>query len=82
MKPRAHYRIACIRPGTIWVIDLDDGAMSVTNDAEAVVAALVAQYGDRRIMYRDTEGNWDELEHENGRFLDYAAGALLERIRR
>jgi hypothetical protein len=56
----------------VWIVDLDTlGARSVTNDAEAVVQALHAQYHGFRVIYRDSMGNWDELVHAQGRFMDY-----------
>lgn len=51
----------------ICVID-EDGPRSVTNDAENVVAQVVAQYGDHPVIYRDSDGVWDELVHRNGVF--------------
>lgn len=49
--------------------------MSVTNAAEHVVQ-LLAREGlitpDRRVIYRDTQGFWDELVVEDGRFVRFA----------
>lgn len=59
----------------ILVIDeYSDAAptMSVTNDAEAVTAEVVAKFGDHRIAYRDTDGQWDELRHSAGDFQGFA----------
>lgn len=59
----------------IQVIDLhneQNAAMSVTNDAEAVVKKVVELHGDHRVIYRDTDGRWDELLHQNGRFTGFA----------
>jgi len=68
---RAHFQSGC--NGTlIWAIDADDGAASITNDAEAVTEFLVAAYGDKPIIYRDTEGRWDFLAHRGGRFTGFA----------
>ena len=47
-------------------------AKSITNDAEAVVELTLFQHGPRRILYQDTEGNWDELKHNGKRFVDFA----------
>jgi hypothetical protein len=55
----------------ICVTDLYDErwpTKSVTNDAERVVALAVTSQGDHPIVYRDTEGNWDELRHREGFF--------------
>ena len=51
---------------------MNRGQISVTNDADAVVPEVAANYGDRRIIYRDSEGNWDELVHQDGRFICFA----------
>ncbi len=55
--------------------DLDDGGMSVTNDAEAVVAYLTELQrltAGKHLIYRDTEGRWDELSHDGaGKFLGF-----------
>tara|TARA_B100001939_G_scaffold306581_1_gene286190 strand:+ start:2124 stop:2396 length:273 start_codon:yes stop_codon:yes gene_type:complete len=44
---------------------------SVTTDAERVVRDLYDFYGDRRFVYKDSEGNYDELLHKNGRFTGF-----------
>ncbi len=63
------------RRDVLAIVDLDDGDMSVTNDAEAVVAFLADReyiYEDTRLIYRDSCGIWDELRHDgNGRFLGF-----------
>ena len=60
------------------VLVTDDGGphdMSVTNDAEAVVEFVLGQIckwnPDVRILYRDTEGYWDELQHDGSKFIGY-----------
>lgn len=58
------------------IVDMSNsaGTMSVTNDAEAVVSYLHAKagLGGRRLIYRDTMDQWDELLHDgNGRFLGF-----------
>lgn len=58
-------------PGAVWIVDNDDGR-SVTNDAERVVAELVARFGNRRFFYRDTIGRWDELKHDGRAFVGFA----------
>lgn len=78
-SPRSSYRTVKVldspaggRP-IVWIIDLDqNGARSVTNDAENVCAELHSRYPNCRIIYRDTMGRWDELCHDSGRFTDYA----------
>lgn len=58
----------------IAVVDMyneDDPCMSVTNDAENVVKEVVRIHGDLPVLYKDTEGQWDELRHEAGRFTGF-----------
>jgi hypothetical protein len=47
--------------------------MSVTNDAEFVVRKAVDTQGDHPIIYRDTEGQWDEMRHREGNFACFRA---------
>lgn len=73
---RANYEAICDGE-VILVTDLYSDAsptMTVTNDAEAVVREVVAIHGEKRIAYRDTEGQWDELQHERGVFKGFAPG--------
>lgn len=57
-----------LEDGYIIVKDNDDG-LSVTNQAEKVVQDVCERYGkDKRIFYRDTDGYWDELVHQDGYF--------------
>ena len=73
---RASFRVAkaVAKPdGTriVWIEDCD-GHVSVTNDAEAVCRHLQHDFPGYRIIYRDTDGNWDELVHRDGVFERYA----------
>lgn len=48
-----------------------DGRMSITNDAEGVVAFLSARHfltETKKLIYRDTMGFWDELSHNGKEF--------------
>jgi hypothetical protein len=54
----------------VFIVDCDIG-MSVTNDAENVVEKLLTNYGNKRIIYRDTMGSWDELCHDGKKFTHY-----------
>lgn len=69
-KLRAHFSSEVV-DGVICIEDADDGAASVTNDAEAVVEFVVDAFGDRPIVYRDTDGRWDGLGHNGNRFTDF-----------
>ncbi len=53
-----------------YVIITDTGhsyTKSVTNDAEAVVQELLAEFGNRRFLYYDSDGDLGELVH-NGKY--------------
>lgn len=70
--PRAVYSVE-VRADVVILIDLD-GERSVTNDAEAVVAQLVAGGVDlarKPLLYRDTMLTWDEIRVEEGRFAGF-----------
>lgn len=73
--PRARFEIVKVAPDCVWIadlsIDMSVVVVSVTNDAEAVCRRLYWRYGDRRYLYQDTMGNWDELTHEQGRFVEF-----------
>jgi hypothetical protein len=62
---------------TVRIVDADAGGMSVTNDAENVIARLVAvgvPVDQRRVIYCDSEGRWDRMLTENGAFCGFKAG--------
>ncbi len=60
--------------GFVVVVDLDMG-MSVTNAAEHVVAHLAETIPlfAKRVLYRDTDGTWDELRVRDGEFLTFGS---------
>jgi hypothetical protein len=67
----ANYSYSILK-GVVCIVD-QGNAKSVTNDAEAVIADLGANGVDLNlpVIYRDTEGQWDELVVKNGRFSDF-----------
>ncbi len=78
MLPRAHFDILDDESDddTLVIADRNDGHMSVTNDAAAVVQYLhtVGKLGTRRLFYYDTEGRRDEIVHADGEFIDFQPG--------
>lgn len=49
----------------VAIVDKDCGGTSVTNDAEAVLEDIRATFPEIReckIVYRDSQGDWDYLE--------------------
>lgn len=70
MKLKSDFIVSQVTDEIIFIIDTAEqtGKMSVTNDAEAVCEFLVEKFGNKRIVYQDTIGDWDELEHDLGFF--------------
>lgn len=80
--PRARYTMLhALYPDVVLLMDDDDGGMTVTNDAEAVVRAVLREYPGKRIIYRDTERRWDELRHNGSKFTGFAPLNEAERRR-
>lgn len=72
----AAYTIVKVQDDMVWITD--DcllGRLSVTNDAEVVCKTIHESHGNKRIIYRDSEGEWDELAHDEGRFTHYRAAS-------
>ena len=67
-KPRASFSVAKLTDEIVFIVDRDDGSLTITNDAEAVAAWCHELYPGRRIIYQDTDDHWDELCHANGVF--------------
>lgn len=66
---KAKYDVKKKTQDVIYIVDVGyKTGMSVTNDAEAVVADVYAKHGDLRIIYMDSQGHWDELVHDKGKF--------------
>lgn len=68
----ADFKIVQETPDKIFLVDLDRGNVSVTNDAEHVCAVIWRHQGNKRIIYRDSAGAWDELVHDHGIFQGFA----------
>lgn len=70
---KSNFDIIKVTGNTVFLIDnaLVMHTMSVTNDAEAVVKYINEKCPRKRVVYKDTEGHWDELIHENGEFKEF-----------
>jgi hypothetical protein len=63
------------KPFGVAIEDLDDGYCSVTNGAELVVREVHQRIKGAAffpIVYRDSMGRWDQLQHRNGEFIGFA----------
>lgn len=58
---RADFEIVRVESDRIFIVDLDLGSRSVTNDAEWVYTVLTKTFPNKRIIYRDSMKNWGEL---------------------
>lgn len=76
--PRARWTVEQDTDTRLVIRDIghNQGCPTVTNDADAVVAALHRDgLGTRRLFYYDSMGQLDELVHDGeGRFLRFAPG--------
>lgn len=70
---RSQYEVARLESQRVFIIDKClPGALSVTNDAENVVSDVLKIFGELRIVYRDSQGSWDELLHDGVKFTGFA----------
>ena len=71
---RCHF--SAVRDSTDYIALRDDDiGVSMTNDAENVIAWLAyhCQLSHfKRVFYRDTTGRWDEMKHKGGKFVGFA----------
>ncbi|MGF6265318.1 hypothetical protein OKW49_006311 [Paraburkholderia youngii] len=80
LHSRAQYSYS-VEPPFICIIDHNDGARSVTNDAERVIADLVAdgfRVDEYVIIYQDSEGVWDRMLTADGAFLCFESVCELK----
>lgn len=64
------YDLLCMN-GDIVFLSENNVGMSITNAAETVVKEINFQYPGRRIVYKDTMDQWDELVHNDGIFVGF-----------
>lgn len=69
---RCDYEIVATNDKVVFILDMDKGNMSITNDAENVVKELYKHYPKHRYVYRDSMSQWDELLHTEARFDGFA----------
>lgn len=70
---RARFNVVCSTGGTLYLDDLANRhqTMSVTNDADEVVKWCLRKFPRHRIVYRDTDGRWDQLCHDGEKFTGF-----------
>jgi len=75
-EPSSKFLILHDTPEYVYIVDTGENVKSITNDAKAIVRFLYSkhQLGNRRLIYRDSSGQRDEILHEKGKFLDFSPG--------
>lgn len=71
---QADFTIVTTNDLLVVITDDDKGNVSVTNDAANVVKRVdadVGGLGQRRLYYKDSAGDIDELAHQEGRFTGF-----------
>lgn len=63
----ARYRIVHEDDKAVFIVD-DNGDLTITNDAENVCHKLLTGRKNKRIFYKDSCNNWDELVHNGFHF--------------
>ena len=58
---RSHYSVVEVWNDRVFIVDLNLGGLSVTNDAEQVWEEIQAKFPGRRLIYQDSMGMWDEI---------------------
>ena len=79
---KSDFMVVEVRNGIVFVIDLDLGNMSVTNDAENVWDYVQTNHPNNRLVYRDSMYQWDEIVvNQRGRvdFIPYG-GYIPKRV--
>lgn len=69
---QAKFEVVRITPQVVYIIDTGHtGHRSVTNDVERVCEVMFLTYGNRRVIYKDTQDRWDEIVHDHGVFKQF-----------
>lgn len=68
---RATYAVVANQERVFAIVDQDGGGRSITNDADAVIREIADRIVGKRLIYRDTDGRWDEICHLDGRFTGF-----------
>ena len=88
MRLSADFLVIGVHDDFMGIADANQGARSVTNDAECVVAELLSSrqlLPSQRLLYRDTMGRWDELIQDGNAFTAFrhiGGDSFAEAIRR
>lgn len=74
-RTHLHYEVLGTEPERVVVLYDDNTGLSITNNAENVVESVIRHVGFKsgvdRMIYQDTDGNFDELVILQDRFHDF-----------
>lgn len=70
---KAAFTIHTMTPEKVFLLDDCNtaGTMSVTNDAESVCDFCHKNYPGKRIIYKDSSGDWGELRYDSGQEVEF-----------
>lgn len=69
----SEYEVVGINNEIVFIEDVGHKTnRSVTNDAEAVIVDVIKKYGNKRVVYKDSQGEWGELTHDGEDFTGFA----------
>jgi len=73
---KSKFLIEYVSSEYMYIVDTGVSDRSVTNDVEAVLSYLSEHHGlgNRRLIYRDSQGEVDEIIRDNGVFKSFAPG--------
>ena len=80
MTQSPKYRIESEDPEKVVIRDVGpwDAHQTVTNGVEQVVEELAPMLRGRKLFYWDSEGEYDEIVVEDGKFVRFAPGCGRE----
>lgn len=78
MLNRSDYMLWRETVGYVIIKDSNKGDMSVTHDADNIVAELSVFLKGRKLYYYDTDNNLDEIVIRNGKFAGFKTGGPAE----
>ena len=60
----------------MYIVDISLHFDTITNTVKSVLSQLYAHHilGNKRLIYRDSDGRIDEIKHNNGVFINFAPG--------
>lgn len=68
-RKHADYEVVRVEEDRVFIVDLDLGNISVTNDAEYVYQEIQEHFPNKRVIYRDTMNHWDEINMDRNNII-------------